>query len=170
MSVRDITLNVFATDESASVQVRSLRGRARTDPELTLSSFFVTAGPPDHLHPRSLSRLIPRDAVAQATLYKIGQEILKANAGVQSVRIALPNKHYIPVDMKYIGIDNLTPYVSLTLESALRSCFVRAALTGGSGAGGLIWFVPWLRVFRRRKKRSEGMTTTLHAAGSREDY
>ncbi|KAI0312236.1 uricase [Amylostereum chailletii] len=63
-SVRNITLEVFATDESASVQ---------------------------------------------ATLYKMGQTILANNPGVGSVRIALPNKHYIPVDMKYIGVDNTTP-------------------------------------------------------------
>ena len=27
------------------------------------------------------------------------------------VRYVLPNKHYVPVDMKYIGVDNTTPYV-----------------------------------------------------------
>lgn len=27
------------------------------------------------------------------------------------MRYVLPNKHYIPVDMKYIGLDNTTPYV-----------------------------------------------------------
>ncbi|KAJ3807628.1 uricase [Lentinula lateritia] len=31
------------------------------------------------------------------------------NAGVQSASYALPNKHYIPVDMGYMGEDNLTP-------------------------------------------------------------
>ncbi|KAI0031130.1 uricase [Vararia minispora EC-137] len=61
---REITLKVFATDDSASVQ---------------------------------------------ATLYKMGQEILAANPAVMSVQISLPNKHYIPVDMKYIGLDNTTP-------------------------------------------------------------
>ena len=30
---------------------------------------------------------------------------------VQSATYALPNKHYIPVDMRYAGIDNLTPCV-----------------------------------------------------------
>jgi len=61
---RDITLQVFATDESASVQ---------------------------------------------ATLYKMAEQILGVNPGVTLVQYALPNKHYIPVDMKYLGIDNLTP-------------------------------------------------------------
>jgi len=61
---REITLNVFAQDESASVQ---------------------------------------------ATLYKMAQRVLAENAGVDTVRYVLPNKHYIPVDMKYIGVDNTTP-------------------------------------------------------------
>ncbi|KAH9955445.1 uricase [Russula compacta] len=61
---REITMDVFAHDESASVQ---------------------------------------------ATLYKTAQRVLAENAGVESVRYALPNKHYIPVDMRYIGVDNTTP-------------------------------------------------------------
>lgn len=61
---REITLDVFAQDESASVQ---------------------------------------------ATLYKMAQRVLAENEGVETVRYVLPNKHYIPVDMKYIGVDNTTP-------------------------------------------------------------
>lgn len=30
---------------------------------------------------------------------------------MQTVKYTLPNKHYIPVDMRYAGIDNLTPCV-----------------------------------------------------------
>ncbi|KAH9046132.1 hypothetical protein EDB84DRAFT_1467810 [Lactarius hengduanensis] len=65
---REITLDVFAQDESASVQ---------------------------------------------ATLYKMAQRVLAENEGVETVRYVLPNKHYIPVDMKYIGVDNTTPYVQI---------------------------------------------------------
>ncbi|KAF7969942.1 hypothetical protein HWV62_25474 [Athelia sp. TMB] len=61
---RAATLDVFATDESASVQ---------------------------------------------ATLYKMAQRVLAENAHVAAVTYRLPNKHYIPVDMRYLGIDNLTP-------------------------------------------------------------
>ncbi|KAI0050474.1 uricase, partial [Auriscalpium vulgare] len=64
---RSITLDVFAHDESASVQ---------------------------------------------ATLYKMGQRLLAESGSVQTVRYVLPNKHYIPVDMKYIGVDNTSPYVA----------------------------------------------------------
>ncbi|KAI0247681.1 uricase [Lactifluus subvellereus] len=56
---RDITLSVFARDESASVQM--------------------------------------------------AQRVTAENAGVETVRYTLPNKHYIAVDMKYIGVDNTTP-------------------------------------------------------------
>ncbi|KAJ8454135.1 hypothetical protein ONZ45_g19423 [Pleurotus djamor] len=61
---RKITLDVFASDDSASVQ---------------------------------------------ATLYKMAQQIVEEHPGVASVTYTLPNKHYIPVDMKYIGVDNITP-------------------------------------------------------------
>ncbi|KAG6330781.1 hypothetical protein ID866_8306, partial [Astraeus odoratus] len=61
---RDITLHIFATDESASVQ---------------------------------------------ATLFKMAQQVIAENGSVQSVSYQLPNKHYVPVDMKYIGVDNMTP-------------------------------------------------------------
>ncbi|KAH7884873.1 hypothetical protein F5I97DRAFT_1812868 [Phlebopus sp. FC_14] len=64
---RTATLDIFATDESASVQ---------------------------------------------ATLYKMAQRVIGENAGVESVTYKLPNKHYIPVDMKYIGVDNMTPSVA----------------------------------------------------------
>jgi hypothetical protein len=43
----------------------------------------------------------------------MGQRVLAENAGVKTVEYTLPNKHYIAVDMKYIGVDNTTPYVGL---------------------------------------------------------
>lgn len=45
----------------------------------------------------------------------MAERIIAENAGIQEVSYALPNKHYIPVDMRYIGIDNLTPCVSIFL-------------------------------------------------------
>jgi hypothetical protein len=41
----------------------------------------------------------------------MAQRIIAENVGVQDVTYSLPNKHYIPVDMRYIGLDNLTPCV-----------------------------------------------------------
>ncbi|KAG6872885.1 hypothetical protein C0995_005590 [Termitomyces sp. Mi166 len=74
---RDITLEVFAEDDSASVQV------------IRVSS--------------------PSPSLLTATLYKMAQTVLTQNSGVQVVNYSLPNKHYIPVDMRYIGIENVTP-------------------------------------------------------------
>jgi hypothetical protein len=39
----------------------------------------------------------------------MGQRVIAENAGVVSVTYKLPNKHYIPVNMNYIGVDNTTP-------------------------------------------------------------
>ncbi|KAL1940968.1 hypothetical protein VTO73DRAFT_7604 [Trametes versicolor] len=81
---RDITLEVFALDESASVQ---------------------------------------------ATLYKMAQRIITEQQHVLSVTYKLPNKHYVPVDMKYIGIDNMSPpkaevFLPLSAPSGLISATV----------------------------------------------
>ncbi|RDB18787.1 Uricase [Hypsizygus marmoreus] len=48
-------------------------------------------------------------ASVQATLFKMAQLIIAQNAGVQSVTYVLPNKHYIPVDMKYLDVENVVP-------------------------------------------------------------
>ncbi|KAJ7079185.1 hypothetical protein C8R44DRAFT_654235 [Mycena epipterygia] len=48
-------------------------------------------------------------ASVQATLFRMARLILAQNAGVQTVAYALPNKHYIPVDMGYLGVENLVP-------------------------------------------------------------
>ncbi|OBZ73109.1 Uricase [Grifola frondosa] len=83
-AARKITLEVFAEDESASVQ---------------------------------------------ATLYKMAQQIIADNVHVESVTYTLPNKHYVPVDMKYIGVDNLTPskaevFVPIAAPSGLISATI----------------------------------------------
>ncbi|KAG8957221.1 hypothetical protein FRC00_004310, partial [Tulasnella sp. 408] len=63
-SAKTITLELFATDESASVQ---------------------------------------------ATMYKMAQEILKENSTVSSVTYRLPNKHYVPVNLSFFKLENMTP-------------------------------------------------------------
>ena len=45
----------------------------------------------------------------QATLYKMGERVIAENRGIERVSYGLPNKHYVPVDMKYMGADNQTP-------------------------------------------------------------
>ena len=39
----------------------------------------------------------------------MAQKLIAQNKFVDQVTYALPNKHYVPIDMKYIGIDNVTP-------------------------------------------------------------
>lgn len=63
-------------------------------------------------------------ASVQATLYKMGQRVIAENAGVQNVSYKLPNKHYVPVNMCYLGVDNTTPanaevFVPLAAPSGL---------------------------------------------------
>ncbi|KAJ7257507.1 hypothetical protein B0H12DRAFT_1110990 [Mycena haematopus] len=48
-------------------------------------------------------------ASVQATLYRMARLIIAQNADVQAVSYSLPNKHYIPVDMGYLGVENLVP-------------------------------------------------------------
>ncbi|KAI0806050.1 uricase, partial [Irpex lacteus] len=55
---------------------------------------------------------VDESASVQASLHKMAERILSENKHVQTVSYSLPNKHYIPVDMRYAGIDNLTPCVS----------------------------------------------------------
>ncbi|KAF8442122.1 uricase [Boletus edulis BED1] len=81
---RQCTLDLFATDESASVQ---------------------------------------------ATLFKMGERVITENAGVDQATYKLPNKHYIPVDMSYLGVDNLTPataevFVPVAAPSGLISATI----------------------------------------------
>jgi hypothetical protein len=78
----------------------------------------------------------------QATLYKMAQRVLAENAGVMSVRYVLPNKHYIPVDMKYIGVDNTTPYVSDSISFLCRVCLLGGLVRFGTG---VICLVLWSR-------------------------
>jgi len=66
-SARDITLEIFAIDDSASVQ---------------------------------------------ATLFKMGQQIIEKNNTVNSVTYLLPNKHYIPVNLSHVKLENMKPSVA----------------------------------------------------------
>ncbi|KAI0363181.1 uricase [Pilatotrama ljubarskyi] len=72
---------------------------------------------------------LDESASVQATLYKMAQRIVAEQPHVQSVSYNLPNKHYVPVDMKYIGIDNTSPpkaevFVPLSAPSGLISATV----------------------------------------------
>jgi len=47
----------------------------------------------------------------QATLYRTAQLAIFQNPGIQSIKYALPNKHYVPVDMSYRSVENVAEYV-----------------------------------------------------------
>ena len=55
----------------------------------------------------------------------MAERVISENAFVQTVSYSLPNKHYIPVDMKYIGVDNLTPLSSLFISSSFSEVVMR---------------------------------------------
>lgn len=95
-----------------------------------------TGAPWDGENAQTLARNITLDVFAndesasvQATLYKMAQRLLTEDEYVQTVTYSLPNKHYIPVDMKYIGLDNLTPsaaevFVPVAAPSGLISATI----------------------------------------------
>ncbi|KAJ7851828.1 hypothetical protein B0H14DRAFT_3451138 [Mycena olivaceomarginata] len=56
-------------------------------------------------------------ASVQATLYRMARLIIVQNTHVQTVSYALPNKHYIPIDMGYLGVENLVPGLITTTVS-----------------------------------------------------
>jgi urate oxidase len=56
----------------------------------------------------------------------MAQLIIAQNNGVQTVTYSLPNKHYVPVDMRYIGIENIkSSVVSAYLISISHIFFPR---------------------------------------------
>ena len=71
-------------------------------------SYVVSTSPHDR------SGLCRRSCAAriQATLHKMGQRIIAENPHITSLTYKLPNVHYVPVDMKYIGLDNISPCVT----------------------------------------------------------
>ena len=45
-------------------------------------------------------------ASVQHTLYAMGQTVLDANEDVSAIRLVMPNKHHIPVDLSRFGLEN----------------------------------------------------------------
>jgi urate oxidase len=42
----------------------------------------------------------------QNTLYRIGEAVLEAYPEVEKIRLSLPNKHHIPYDLSWFGLEN----------------------------------------------------------------
>lgn len=52
---------------------------------------------------------LDESASVQATMYKMCEQILEANPTVGSVTYRLPNKHYIPVNLAFMKLENMSP-------------------------------------------------------------
>jgi urate oxidase len=54
----------------------------------------------------------------------MAQRILQEIKDIKEVTYTLPNKHYIPVDMQYIGVENVKPlsYYIPALSTAMTTC------------------------------------------------
>lgn len=48
----------------------------------------------------------------QATLFKMGEAVIAGHKMVEKISYVLPNKHYIPVNMDYLGIANMAEDVA----------------------------------------------------------
>jgi urate oxidase len=42
----------------------------------------------------------------QETLYEMGDAVLKAHPEIEEIRLTLPNKHYLPVNLEPLGLEN----------------------------------------------------------------
>jgi len=114
----EVNERIFSTEVELSYTFADLPIPAPTD-EKKLEWSMQSAGSYDvwdGIEAASLARQITLETFAtdesasvQATLYLMCQRLLAQNKFITNVNYKLPNKHYIPVDMKYIGVDNLTP-------------------------------------------------------------
>ncbi|KAF9231346.1 hypothetical protein BU15DRAFT_56253 [Melanogaster broomeanus] len=92
-------------------------------------SVWDAVGVAERARTTTLDMFADESASVQASLFKMAQRVIAENAGIQEVTYKLPNKHYIPVDMKYIGVDNMTPsqaevFVPVAAPSGLISATI----------------------------------------------
>ncbi|TKY90904.1 hypothetical protein EX895_000902 [Sporisorium graminicola] len=76
-------------------------------------------------------------ASVQATMYRMGEHILAdaANSTVQDVSFALPNKHYIPIDLGFKGLSNLNEKdAEVFLPTAHPSGYIKAKIARSPAA------------------------------------
>lgn len=80
---------------------------------------------------------LDNSASVQATMYRMAEAIIgdAANAAVQDVSFALPNKHYIPIDLGFKGLSNLDEKdAEVFLPTAHPSGFIRAKISRTAAA------------------------------------
>lgn len=99
----------------------------------------------------------------QATLYKMGQRLIKENTAMDRAMYTLPNKHYIPVDMKYIGIDNTSPFQSpASFLGKRQGANVMAQVSRGSVRAG---FGSKVRILRETKEGDDENDDIIFSSG-----
>lgn len=72
----------------------------------------------------------------QATLYNTGLAILDdaSAASVAQVELSMPNRHYIPIDLKWAGVENVKEdQAEVFLPSAHPSGLIKATITRQDG-------------------------------------
>ncbi|PWN91215.1 putative urate oxidase [Acaromyces ingoldii] len=72
----------------------------------------------------------------QATLFKTAERILDDGAcqAVADVELTMPNRHYIPIDLKWAGVENLKEdQAEVFLPTAHPSGLIRAKIARGDG-------------------------------------
>ncbi|KAJ7851814.1 hypothetical protein B0H14DRAFT_3866218 [Mycena olivaceomarginata] len=102
-STPDVILLLITMSDGTSFLSRARYGKDKLrvlPPASRFMGFDFSPGP-HSLRPPPLTTDL------QATLYRMARLIIAQNAHVQTVSYALPNKHYIPVDMGYLGVKNL---------------------------------------------------------------
>jgi hypothetical protein len=101
-STPDVILLLTTMSDGTSFLSRARYGKdkVRVLPSASRFMGFDFSPGPHSLRPPPLTS-------SQATLYRMARLIIAQNAHVQTVSYALPNKHYIPVDMGYLGVENL---------------------------------------------------------------
>ena len=124
---REVTLEIFATDESASVQVSVVLlygglcgcvcAGGRVCRRVVSGSTPAEAPSSDSVNITLPCQLVFADCPTssfhldrlQATLFKTASKLVEGSPAVHRATYALPNKHFVPVPMDYLGIENVTP-------------------------------------------------------------
>jgi urate oxidase len=63
----------------------------------------------------------------QQTLYAMGDAVLAKHAEIEEIRLILPNKHYLPVNLEPFGLDNRNEVFQPTDEphGLIEACLSR---------------------------------------------
>ncbi len=68
----------------------------------------------------------------QETLYAMGDAVLSTRPEIDEIRLTMPNKHYVPVNLTPLGLDNRNEIFLPTDEphGSIEACLARSCLSG----------------------------------------